>query len=103
QLSFGTVAGLCAGVFIKKGAKAVAWVFGGVFVLLQYLRYKEFITVHWGKIGSKFENLFYVTKPDGTKKPPTVGSLWHWMVGFLTTDFQWRATFVTGLAVGLKY
>ena len=35
ELSFGTVAGVCAGVFIKKGAKAVAFCVGGVFVLLQ--------------------------------------------------------------------
>ena len=35
ELSFGTVCGLCAGVFVKKGAKALAFMLGGVFVLLQ--------------------------------------------------------------------
>ena len=35
ELSFGTVAGICAGVFVKKGAKMVAFALGGVFVLLQ--------------------------------------------------------------------
>jgi len=35
ELSFGTVCGICAGVFVKKGAKALAFIFGGVFVLLQ--------------------------------------------------------------------
>lgn len=35
ELTFGTVCGICAGVFVKKGAKALAFVFGGVFVLLQ--------------------------------------------------------------------
>lgn len=35
ELSFGTVTGICAGVFIKKGAKAAAWFLGGIFVLLQ--------------------------------------------------------------------
>ena len=35
ELGFGTVAGICAGVFLKKGAKALAFLFGGVFVLLQ--------------------------------------------------------------------
>ena len=38
ELSFGTVCGICAGVFVKKGAKALAFVFGGVFVLLQVSR-----------------------------------------------------------------
>ena len=35
ELGFGTVAGMCAGVFVKKGSKALACVLGGVFVLLQ--------------------------------------------------------------------
>lgn len=35
ELTFGAVMGICAGVFVKKGAKAVAWFLGGVFVLLQ--------------------------------------------------------------------
>ena len=35
ELTFGTVCGVCAGVFVKKGAKTLAFVFGGVFVLLQ--------------------------------------------------------------------
>lgn len=35
ELGFGTVCGICAGVFIKKGLKAAAFLLGGVFVLLQ--------------------------------------------------------------------
>jgi uncharacterized membrane protein (Fun14 family) len=35
ELSFGAVCGICAGVFIKKGLKAFAFLLGGVFVLLQ--------------------------------------------------------------------
>lgn len=35
ELSFGTVCGVCAGVFVKKGAKALAFGLGGIFVLLQ--------------------------------------------------------------------
>ncbi len=35
ELTFGSVCGICAGIFLKKGAKAVAFVFGGAFVLLQ--------------------------------------------------------------------
>lgn len=35
QLTFGTVCGICAGVFVKKGFKALAFLLGGVFVLLQ--------------------------------------------------------------------
>lgn len=39
ELSFGSVCGICAGVFVKKGAKALAFVLGGVFVLLQVRSY----------------------------------------------------------------
>jgi FUN14 domain-containing protein 1 len=35
ELTFGTVCGVCAGVFVKKGVKALAFIFGGIFVLLQ--------------------------------------------------------------------
>ena len=34
-LTFGTVCGICAGVFVKRGAKILAFFFGGIFVLLQ--------------------------------------------------------------------
>ena len=53
ELGFGTVAGVCAGVFIKKGAKALAFLLGGVFVLLQvrcgFLKYylKSLTTIVW--------------------------------------------------------
>lgn len=35
QLGFGTVAGICTGVFLKKGLRAIAFLLGGVFVFLQ--------------------------------------------------------------------
>ena len=38
QLTFGTVSGICAGVFLKKGLRAIAFLLGGVFVLLQVSR-----------------------------------------------------------------
>jgi hypothetical protein len=43
ELSFGTLAGICAGVFIKKGAKLVAIFVGGVFVLLQVSSAQPFL------------------------------------------------------------
>lgn len=35
ELSFGTVVGVCTGVFIKKGIKALAFLLGAAFVVLQ--------------------------------------------------------------------
>jgi len=102
ELTFGTVTGICAGVFIKKGAKMVAFFFGGVFVLLQYLGSMSLVRVDWGRMGSRFENLLYTKDALGNKRAPTISSLWRWMVDFLTADFQPRASFIAGLALGLR-
>ncbi|KAG1754520.1 FUN14 family-domain-containing protein [Suillus lakei] len=102
ELTFGTVAGICAGVFIKKGAKMVAFFLGGVFVLLQYLGSMSLVRVDWGRMASRFENLLYTKDALGNKRPPTISSLWRWVVDFLTADFQPRASFMAGLALGLR-
>ncbi|KAF5365704.1 hypothetical protein D9758_003238 [Tetrapyrgos nigripes] len=102
ELSFGTVAGICAGVFIKKGLKTVAFLLGGVFVLLQYLGSYSVIRVDWGAVGKRFEKLFYTTDATGQKKAPTVYTAWNWLVDFLAADFQPRVSFVAGLLLGLR-
>ncbi|KAL5533141.1 hypothetical protein ACEPAF_4917 [Sanghuangporus sanghuang] len=106
ELGFGTVTGICAGIFVKKGAKALAFVFGGVFVLLQYLASLRVIRVNWVHAESRFQNAFYSRTTDATgqevHRPPTVYSLFHWIVDFLTADFQPRASFIAGLALGLR-
>jgi uncharacterized membrane protein (Fun14 family) len=38
NLGFGSVMGICTGVFVKKGLKTVAFLIGGVFVMLQVKR-----------------------------------------------------------------
>lgn len=35
QLGFGAVAGICTGVFVKKGLKAIAFLLGGLFIFMQ--------------------------------------------------------------------
>ncbi|KAF5380926.1 hypothetical protein D9615_003874 [Tricholomella constricta] len=102
QLSFGTLSGICAGVFIKKGAKAAAWFLGGIFVLLQYLGSTSVVRVDWGRAASRFENAFYTTDATGSKAAPTIVSLWTWLLNFLTADFQPRASFIAGLVLGLR-
>lgn len=41
NLGFGTVCGICSGIFIKKGAKFIAFLLGGGFVLLQVSETRE--------------------------------------------------------------
>jgi FUN14 domain-containing protein 1 len=101
ELTFGSVCGICAGVFIKKGAKFVAFILGGTFVLLQYLGSLSVVRVDWSRTATRFENLFYRTE-NGVRRPPTITSLWSWLVNFLTADFQPRATFAAGLILGLR-
>lgn len=124
ELTFGSVCGICAGVFIKKGAKFVAFMLGGTFVLLQvisilstctplplpiksdpsaaqYLGSLSIVRVDWSRAASRFENLFYRTE-NGVRRPPTIGSLWNWLISFLAADFQPRASFAAGLVLGLR-
>ncbi|KAI0780789.1 FUN14 family-domain-containing protein [Trametes elegans] len=102
ELTFGTVCGVCAGVFVKKGAKAVAFAMGGVFVLLQYLGSLSLVRVDWSRAATRFENLFYTKDATGATRPPNVGSLFRWVIDFLTADFQQRASFIAGFTLGLR-
>jgi len=68
----------------------------------QYLSSMSLVRVDWGRMGSRFENLFYSKDALGNKRPPTISSLWRWVVDFLTADFQPRASFIAGFALGLR-
>lgn len=102
ELTFGTVCGVCAGVFVKKGARLVAFFLGGAYVLLQYLGTLSLVKVDWARMASHFENLFYRADAAGKRRPPTIGSMLRWMIDFLTVDFQARASFIAGFALGLR-
>ena len=56
----------------------------------------------WGRAANKFENLFYTKDASGIVRPPNVRSLWNGTINFLTADFQPRASFIAGLALGLR-
>jgi len=102
ELTFGTVCGLCAGVFVKKGAKFLAFTFGGLFVFLQYLGAQSLVRVDWTRMSQRFENLVFTKDAQGQTRAPTVGSLLRCIVDFLTADFQQRASFIAGFSLGLR-
>lgn len=102
ELGFGTVCGICAGVFIKKGLKAAAFLLGGVFVLLQYFNSLHWIRVDWNSAEGRFKRAFYTTDENGQSRPPTVQSFFTWIVNFVMADFQPRASFLAGLVLGLR-
>ncbi|CAE6437136.1 hypothetical protein ACGC1H_004443 [Rhizoctonia solani] len=104
ELTFGSVAGICAGVFIKKGAKALAFFLGGIFVLLQYFNAIDITKTNWGAASTRFERLFYSapSKTGEPRRPATIATLWAWLVDFLTADFPPRASFLAGMVLGLR-
>lgn len=107
QLSFGTLCGLCAGIFIKKGLKLIAFLLGGGFVLLQYLSSQRLISVNWGSIGKRYDAVLErAAGPRDNDVKYYQGSmaarLWNRVVDFLTANFQERASLLAGLALGLR-
>ena len=68
---------------------------------MKYLGSNAIIHVDWARVSSRFENLFYRTE-GSVRRPPNIGSLWRWLVDFLTADFQPRASFIAGFALGLR-
>ena len=107
QLSFGTVCGLCAGVFIKKGLKLIATVLGAGFVLLQYLASRNMLKINWSSMESAYKS--GVDSLAGTpraldehKAGSPLVRIWKNTINFLTANFQQRATFVAGLVLGMR-
>ncbi|CAO1637151.1 unnamed protein product [Parajaminaea phylloscopi] len=108
QLSFGAICGICAGVFIKKGLKLIAFFLGGGFILLQYLSQQRLVSVDWQKIGSRY-NSALESSAGGPADPSargwsnsTAARIYARFVDFLTANFQERATLLAGLALGLR-
>ncbi|KAH8082296.1 FUN14 family-domain-containing protein [Filobasidium floriforme] len=102
QLSFGAICGICAGIFVKKGAKLVAFTFGALYVLMQYASSRSIINVNWNKLGSRYEALFGSKTAEGKVAAPTIDGVYRWMVDFLTANFQQRASFIAGFALGIR-
>jgi len=102
ELTFGAVCGICAGVFIKKGLKATAFILGGMFVILQYFNSLSWLRVDWSSAADRFKQTFYTTTVDGESRPPTIQSAFKWLLNFVMADFQPRASFLAGLLLGLR-
>ncbi|TKY86680.1 hypothetical protein EX895_004320 [Sporisorium graminicola] len=108
QLSFGTICGVCAGVFIKKGLKFIAFLLGGGYILLQYLNSQRLISVNWSAINSRYDKLVGSAAGPETSSNvrgfsgSTLQRIWNRTTDFLVADFQPRATFMAGLLLGLR-
>lgn len=91
-LSLGGVLGFCAGYAIKKVGRAVIFVVGALFVLIQLLAYAGVLSVNWGQVQTAAEPLLQ----DGARQ----GSAWLWRV--LTANLPFGVAFAAGVALGLR-
>ncbi|KAI7935310.1 hypothetical protein MJO28_016181 [Puccinia striiformis f. sp. tritici] len=101
KLSFGTLTGICAGVFVRKGLSFLAFLCGGGFVLLQYLHSSSLINVDWRTWASRYESRFWSTKEPRSTTTPSKSIVARFL-DFLTADFQYRSTFTVGFFLGLR-
>jgi len=101
KLSFGTLTGICAGVFVKKGLSFLAFLFGGAFVLLQYLHSSSLIRIDWRKWAHRYESRMWPDNKNHRQGAPAK-SMASRCVDFLTSDFQYRSTFTVGFFLGLR-
>lgn len=102
ELGFGTVAGICAGVFLKKGLRAIAFLLGGAFIFLQYLSSKSYVTVDWARLSKSYDSTFGTRTTTGGSRAPTVQGVWNRLVDFVTANFQQRASFLAGFVLGVR-
>ncbi|KAK9896086.1 hypothetical protein P389DRAFT_171032 [Cystobasidium minutum MCA 4210] len=100
SLSFGAVAGISTGIFIKKGLKAAGFLLGGVFVLLQYLASRGMLNVDWKTMATRYDSI--VDSYAGTGAGSKLARVGSRVVDFLLADFPPRATFTAGLVLGLR-
>ncbi|BGP34312.1 hypothetical protein JCM10296v2_006127 [Rhodotorula toruloides] len=103
DLGFGTVSGICVGVFVKKGLRALAFTLGGIFVLLQYLSSRSLISINWEALTGSYDRLITSrVGPPASKGGNRLGSLWSWFIDFVGANVQSRATFVAGMLLGFR-
>ncbi|GAA5885188.1 hypothetical protein JCM16303_005891 [Sporobolomyces ruberrimus] len=103
DLGFGTVSGICVGVFVKKGLRAAAFLLGGVFVLMQYMSSRSLININWSGLTSSYDSLITSRAgPPASQGGNRAVGLWNWFIDFVGADVQSRATFVAGVLLGFR-
>ena len=90
ELGIGGVGGFLVGFAIKKAAKIMALIIGLFFLSLQYLAYKNIITIDYGAIQLFANELLGQTA--GAKT---------WLTDFIV-NVPFGAAFVGGLYIGLQ-
>ncbi len=88
-LGGGGIAGLAVGYTLKKVAKVVAIILGIAFISLQYLAYKELITIDWDKIKGSVNEQQLEQSAQG-------------LMSILTYNLPFAGSFLVGFWIGFK-
>lgn len=89
QISIGGVLGFAAGYSIRKVGKAVLFLVGTEVCILQYMAYREWLTMDWRRLGRDLS-------------PKFSKSAWQGIVEILVYKMPFSAAFSGGLAAGLR-
>jgi uncharacterized membrane protein (Fun14 family) len=92
-LGFGGVAGAVVGYTAKKAAKVVAIALGCVFIVIQFLVYKGFITVDWTAVQGTAEHVW--TDQNGRT---LADHAWE----IISANLPFGGGFAAGFALGFK-
>ncbi|MBF0498626.1 MAG: FUN14 domain-containing protein [Candidatus Riflebacteria bacterium] len=88
-LGFGGIAGWCVGFTLKKAAKLAAIIVGIVFMAIQALAYKQFLSIDWSKVKE--------VVPDRT-----IEGAWMGGMSLLTYNFPFAGAFIAGFLIGFR-
>ena len=88
-LGFGGIAGWSVGFTLKKAAKMLALLIGIVFISIQALAYKQFLSVDWNKI-------------QGLVPDRALEEAWMGGMSMLTYNFPFAGAFLVGLLMGFR-
>lgn len=89
QMSFGGVLGFAAGYSIRKVGKAMLFLVGTEVVILQYMAYKEWLTMDWRRLARDLS-------------PKLNRSTWEGLFDILVYRMPFSAAFSGGLLAGLR-
>eukprot|EP01111_Echinosteliopsis_oligospora_P012334 TRINITY_DN41_c1_g1_i1.p1 TRINITY_DN41_c1_g1~~TRINITY_DN41_c1_g1_i1.p1 ORF type:complete len:237 (+),score=61.16 TRINITY_DN41_c1_g1_i1:61-771(+) len=101
-ISFGGLVGFAAGYAAKKIGKAVLVVTGTLFIILQFMAYKQYVSVNWRNIASRVRPISSNGVVDESSSSRERSKLLNTIYTVLTTDFPFKAGFATGLLLGFK-
>jgi uncharacterized membrane protein (Fun14 family) len=101
QITYGFVAGWCAGMALKRAGQIAATALGIGFVTLQTLQYYGYIEISHDKFKTTLENAFDHDK-DGKVDRRDIQQSFDRLLGVLTYNMPSGAGFVGGFLGGIR-